>query len=124
MLKDDVLNILKKLGETEGIDLVCLVRKNGDVFGSTGSINARQIESFGIMSATIYGAAKTANEQLKKEKPENIVINGQDGETIISKVDASHILVVRTQQVGDGVYDMIDKSITALQHTRGDSYGQ
>ncbi len=121
MSKDDVLNTLKDLGETRGIEVACLVRKNGDVFGSTGDINARELESFGIMSATIYGAANTANEHLKKEKPVNIVIKGGDGSTIISKVDTFHILVIRTKSDVDfdEIYGTIDKTVTNLQLSRG-----
>lgn len=101
MAIEDFSDIIKTLGETEGIEVVCLVRKNGDVYGSAGDITSRQLESFGIMSATIYGAANTANDHLDKDNPSRITIEGSDGFTLITKVDDHYILVVRTMEGTD-----------------------
>ncbi len=121
MSKTDVLNILKNIGDAAGIELVCLVRRNGDTLGSAGDITARQLESFGIMSATIYGAANTANEQLGKQRPEWIIIKGKDGNTVISKVDEYHVLVVRVapDKEMEHILQDIDRFIVSLNDEWG-----
>lgn len=91
-----VIDELKELGETEEVEIVLLTRKNGDIIASAGEVKGLQLETFGIMSATIYGAGNTANEHLNKKKPERIVMRADDGDTVIQKVDADHMLVLRT----------------------------
>ncbi|GEM_PF-1830647 len=91
-----VLDSLKKLESKPEIELCLLTRKNGDIVASVGDVGSLSIETFGIMAATIYGAANTANEHLNKQRPNRIVMRASDGDTVIKKVDGQHILILRT----------------------------
>lgn len=116
-----VLDTLKRLGATPEIDIVCLTKKDGNIIASAGEVDGLQLETFGIMSATIYGAANTANEHLQKEKPQRIVIRAEDGDTVISKVDRAHILVLRThtRENFGGVLKKMDETIEQLRENWG-----
>lgn len=108
-----ILDTLKKLSALPAVSICCLIKKDGDIIASVGDIGSLQIETFGIMSATIYGAATTANEELDKQLPENIVIEDDDGGTIIKAVDKQHFLVLRTDEKGE-----FDESIEKLEEAK------
>ncbi len=91
-----VLDAMKKLEGMPEVELCMLTRKNGDIVASVGNVGSLSLETFGIMAATIYGAANTANEHLKKQKPNRIVMRSNDGDTVIKKMDSQHIMVLRT----------------------------
>ncbi|MFO7793053.1 MAG: roadblock/LC7 domain-containing protein [Candidatus Saliniplasma sp.] len=122
MNKAVVLDTIKKLGSLKGIDICILLKKNGDIITSAGHDVFISLETFGIMSATIYGAANTANEQLDKEKPERIMIRSKDGDTIIEGVQGDYILVVRSKKTKNlsKLLKYIDKAIKRLKKNLGD----
>ena len=96
MTESEVMNMLDKLGKTKEIELCLLIEKNGDIIGSGGEDVFVHLETIAMMSATTYGAATTANKQLEKDSPDDILINDSDGYTIIKPVDKSTLLVART----------------------------
>ncbi len=93
-----VLDALKKFEALQEVELCMLTRKNGEIVASVGNVGSISLETFGIMTATIYGAGNTANEHLNKEKPNRIVMRANDGDTVIKKIDSQHILVMRTHK--------------------------
>ncbi len=121
MSKALILDTLKTLAAAQDVDIVCLVRKSGDLIASAGNVAALQLETFGIMSATIYGAANTANEHLGKEPPERIVIRSSDGDTVITGVTRMAILVLRTKggENFSKILNDIDKTVEMLQEAGG-----
>ncbi|MFO8109694.1 MAG: roadblock/LC7 domain-containing protein [Thermoplasmata archaeon] len=96
MSAEAVLSALKGLESIPEVELCMLLRKNGDIVLSAGNVGSLSLETFGIMTATIYGAANTANEHLNKSKPNRIVIRSNDGDTLIKDVDSKYVLVIRT----------------------------
>ncbi len=119
MSKAVILDTLKTLGASPDVEIVCLVRKSGDIIASAGNVSSVQLETFGIMSATIYGAANTANKHLNKKKPERIVIRNNDGDTVITGAGDRAILVLRTienrnfssilQEIDDAIESLLDQ---------------
>jgi predicted regulator of Ras-like GTPase activity (Roadblock/LC7/MglB family) len=51
------------------------------------------IETFGVMCATIFGAAAAANVELHRTPPVRIVIEGDDVRTLIVRTDGNALLV-------------------------------
>ncbi len=116
-----VLDTVKKLGSLDDIDISILVKKNGDIIASAGHDVFISLETFGIMSATIFGAANTANEHLDKEKPNRIVIRSEDGDTVIKGVDHDYILVIRSKKTNNfgNILKNMDKAIDHLRENMG-----
>ncbi|MFP3871617.1 MAG: roadblock/LC7 domain-containing protein [Candidatus Aenigmatarchaeota archaeon] len=112
MDKSPIVESLRNLCSSEPIEISCLINKDGDVQASVGHIEPLQLETFGIMAATIFGAASTANEQLKKNKPNKIIVDSADGDTIIRGVGKNYLLVVRVRQKQD-----LDHIYSALNET-------
>ncbi len=121
MSKALILDTLKTLGASPDVEIVCLITKSGDIIGSAGNVSSVQLETFGIMSATIYGAANTANQHLNKKKPERIVIRNTDGDTVITGAGARSILVLRTNEGRNfsTVLKRIDDAIEVLVNEGG-----
>ena len=101
MSADVGIGALRGLENVPEIELGLLIRKNGDIVASVGDLVGYNLESFGIMTATIYGAANTANEHLDKKEASRIVIRGSDGDTLVKNVDSKNILVIRTKKSHD-----------------------
>ena len=115
MVRAVILDTLKKLTNNDEIEVCYFLRKNGDILGTAGKDEFRQIETFGIMCATIFGAANTANEQLKKDRPNRIVIRSADGDTVIKGVMDDFILALRTHEREN--FGMILKKMdNAIEH--------
>ncbi len=121
MNKAVVLDTVKKLGSLKDIDISILVKKNGDIIASAGHDVFISLETFGIMSATIFGAANTANEHLDKENPDRIVIRSKDGDTVIKGVDNDYILVIRSKKTKNfkKILRNMDKAIDHLRENMG-----
>ncbi|MFW6141473.1 MAG: roadblock/LC7 domain-containing protein [Candidatus Saliniplasma sp.] len=122
MNKAVVLDTIKKLGSLADIDISILVKKNGDIITSAGHDVFISLETFGIMSATIFGAANTANEHLDKEKPDRIVIRSKDGDTVIRGVNNDYILVIRSKKTKNfkKILRNMDKAIDYLSENMGE----
>ncbi len=121
MSKAFVLDMIKKLSSLNGIDISLLIKKNGDIIASSGNDGYTSLEPFGIMSATIFGAANTANDHLNKETPEIIILKSSDGDTIIKEVGNDFILVIRSE-IADETERYIknmDKAIENLEDNIG-----
>lgn len=95
MDKYSLVDSLKGINSHPNVEISCLVETNGDVLASVGQSDTLKLETFGIMSATIFGAAKTSSEQLNKNKPEQINIRSSDGCTLIFNFLKKYLLVVR-----------------------------
>lgn len=117
MKKAVILDTLKKLGSLKQVEICILVRKNGDIVASAGHDIFIQLETFGIMSATIFGAANTANEHLEKESPDRIVIRSGDGDTVIKGVDNDLVMVIRTHG-RKNFGKILNKMDNAIKHIR------
>lgn len=122
MARAFILDVLKKLGATSGVEICFLVKKDGDIVATAGEDVFVELETFGIMSATIFGAANTANEQMDKEKPSRVVIRSDDGDTVIKEVDDNHLLVIRTR--GSENFDIALKNLKkTVEHLRSEMRG-
>ncbi len=112
MNKSSLVQSLRKLTSRNEIEIACLINKDGDVEGSVGNIETLQLETFGIMSATIFGAASTANEKLNKNKPNKIIVDSADGDTIIRGLGQKYLLVVRVKKMDDldGIFEDLNET--------------
>ncbi len=88
---------LKRLIKKPGIRYCSIVKMNGNLIDFEGEIRNMSLDTYSAMTATIYGAGKTANDHINTDEPHNIVINDGNGRTIIEGVGRSHIIVVRAE---------------------------
>ncbi len=117
MNKDSLVKSLKEINTHPDVEISCLVKTNGDVLASVGQSDTLKLETFGIMSATIFGAATTSSEQLNKNKPEQISIQSSDGYTMIFNLLEKYLLVVRTKSDydEDGLKEVFGKHINDIK---------
>lgn len=93
--RKDLEDSLKRLIKKPGIKYCSIVKMNGNLIDFEGETRNMSLDTYSAMSATIYGAGKTANDHINTDEPHNIVINDGGGRTIIEGVGRSHIIVVR-----------------------------
>lgn len=59
------------------------------------------LEPFCIMSATLFGAAVTANEELRLPPPDHVVIHGSGVKTVLSRAGPNGVLVAVVPSASD-----------------------
>jgi predicted regulator of Ras-like GTPase activity (Roadblock/LC7/MglB family) len=89
----EILRELKKVG---GVEASAVVSRDGILMASDIPDDVHG-ETFAIMSATMLGAAITANSELRKKLPERIVVESSDGRTIVAGAGSKSLLVVSTR---------------------------
>ena len=89
----EILRELKKIG---GIEASAVVSRDGILMASDIPDDVHG-ETFAIMSATMLGAAITANSELRKKLPDRIVVESGDGRTIVAGAGEKSLLVVSTR---------------------------
>ncbi|MFO8110080.1 MAG: roadblock/LC7 domain-containing protein [Thermoplasmata archaeon] len=72
---------------------LALVSRDGMVHYSDLPGNVHE-ETFGIMVATLVGAAKTANTELDMSSPSKIIIDSVEGRVVTSSIGKDHIITV------------------------------
>lgn len=82
MAAEDINTVIKKLKDDLQAHACALVSRDGLVL-SAEVPNGVYTETFAIMCATILGAAATANTELSRAPPEQIVVEGADSKTLI-----------------------------------------
>ncbi len=95
MAKPIVYNTLRRLAAEDGIDLCYLITKKGHIMVSFGDIGKSIKESFGTLTATIYGASVQTNKLIKEKYPRRILVEDMKGYMILKFIDRDHFLVVR-----------------------------
>ena len=88
-----ILAKLKSFGVTDymllsehGMPMVSDVQNKGNI--------ETHMETIAIMAATVYGAANTANSELRKIAPSYVRIDSKDATSIIAKAGKRHFLLV------------------------------
>ena len=91
---DPILNELKSGGK---VDATAVVSRDGILISADIPPEVHG-ETFAIMSATMLGAAITANSELNKNMPNRVVVQSDDGHTIIVGAGINSLLVVSTKE--------------------------
>jgi hypothetical protein len=89
----EILRELKKVG---GVEASAVVSRDGILMASDIPDDVHG-ETFAIMSATMLGAAITANSELRKKLPDRIVVESTDGRTIVAGAGTKSLIVVSTR---------------------------
>ncbi len=89
----EILRELKKIG---GIEASAVVSRDGILMASDIPDDVHG-ETFAIMSATMLGAAITANSELRKKQPDRIIVESGDGRTIVAGAGEKSLIVVSTR---------------------------
>ena len=97
MATGNVGAVIKDLKARIGGIAVSLVSRDGLVLYADVPAGG-YTETFAIMCATILGAAATANTELNRSPPEQIVIEGNDSKTIIVGSGKKALLVAVVDQ--------------------------
>lgn len=97
MLRSEKLGeILRELKKVSGIEASAVVSRDGILMASDIPDDVHG-ETFAIMSATMLGAAITANSELRKKLPERIIVESGDGRTVVAGAGEKSLLVVSTR---------------------------
>jgi len=91
--KTEVDNILAKLKGFGVTDYILISNEGVPLSGSIVNKHMHE-ETLAIMTATMYGAAATANGELRKGSPNYVSLGSEDAISIITKVGKGHILLV------------------------------
>jgi predicted regulator of Ras-like GTPase activity (Roadblock/LC7/MglB family) len=101
MLRSEKLGeILRELKKVGGIEASAVVSRDGILMASDIPDDVHG-ETFAIMSATMLGAAITANSELRKKLPERIIVESGDGRTVVAGAGEKSLLVVSTSGNAD-----------------------
>jgi uncharacterized protein len=93
LTRDMVEPILQEIKKLEGVDATAVVSRDGILVGAEIPPEVHG-ETFAIMSATMLGAAITANSELNKNMPSKVIVESDDGFTIVAGAGINSILVV------------------------------
>ncbi len=105
MVAEDVNTVIKKLKEDLQAHACALVSRDGLVL-SAEVPNGVYTETFAIMCATILGAAATANTELSRAPPDQIVVEGPDSKTLIVGSGKKALLVAVVNHDADTQSDL------------------
>jgi predicted regulator of Ras-like GTPase activity (Roadblock/LC7/MglB family) len=83
---------LSDLRQRVGGLAIALLSRDGTIWASEMPVGAYP-ETFGVMLATVFGAAATANTEVGLAPPNRVLIAGSDSTTIILPVGATELLV-------------------------------
>lgn len=100
--------VVRELRLRLGALAAALVSRDGQVVCAEMPPGA-YAETFGIMSATLLGAATTLGAELGKVGADRVVVQGPDSRAVVLKVDASTLLVAvidAAAEVQDAVTEM------------------
>jgi hypothetical protein len=101
MLRSEKLGeILRELKKGGGIEASAVVSRDGILMASDIPDDVHG-ETFAIMSATMLGAAITANSELRKKLPDRIIVESGDGRTIVAGAGEKSLIVVSTRGSSD-----------------------
>ncbi|MGQ9582930.1 MAG: roadblock/LC7 domain-containing protein [Thermoplasmatota archaeon] len=101
MLRSEKLGeILRELKRTGGIEASAVVSRDGILLASDIPDDVHG-ETFAIMSATMLGAAITANSELRKKSPDRILVESSDGRTIVAGAGDKSLIVASTKEDAD-----------------------
>ena len=100
MATGNVGTVIKDLKARIGGIATALVSRDGLVLYADVPAGV-YTETFAIMCATILGAAATANTELNRAPPEQIVIQGNDSRTVIVGSGKKALLVAVIDQTAD-----------------------
>ncbi len=98
-----------------GVSGVALIGRDGMIQYSELPVGVHE-ETFGIMMATIVGAAKTANMELSMGSPKKIVIDSPDGVIVTSAAGKKNIITI---VVGPGhalepIFEYLDDYLSSI----------
>lgn len=101
MVKPIMHNTLRRLKDKEGVDQCYLVSRRGKVLVGFGEINKTLEDTFGTLTATIYGASLQTNKILKEKFPKRILVEDIEGFMTIRHVDDHFFIVVKYKKDTD-----------------------
>jgi len=115
LTRESVEPILSELKKTGKVDATAVVSRDGILIGAEIPPEVHG-ETFAIMSATMLGAAITANSELNKNMPSKVVVESDDGITIVAGAGINSILVVSSKDSDrKGVLSSTDGAIEKLK---------
>ena len=101
LTRDMVEPILQDIKKLDGVDATAVVSRDGILVGAEIPPEVHG-ETFAIMSATMLGAAITANSELNKNMPTKVIVESDDGMTIVAGAGINSILVVSSRGTDKG----------------------
>lgn len=91
--RSELKNIVKELKDSGMLDAVAIIRRDGILLASNFPPYIMKKEVFGMMSATIIGAAKNITEKSEMGKPTKIIIETNEGNLIFAGAGHKALLV-------------------------------
>ena len=112
METDDPPTIVRKLKDSLQASACAFISRDGMVRFAEVPIGAYP-ETFGIMEATILGAATTVNTELNRAPPDQVIIEGRDSRTLIVRSGRKAFLVAVVDREADVQHNLQELSRTA-----------
>ncbi len=108
----ELLNNLKR----KGVYGSALIDREGSIIKSNLPHEVHQ-ETFGIMCATVIGAANSANSELDRGRIRRIIVDSREGKIIINSTEKNVILavVVDSSEKLGLLFEEINKTINTLR---------
>lgn len=91
--RSELKNIVKELKDSGLLDAAAIIRRDGILLASNFPPHIMKKEVFGMMSATIIGAAKNITEKSEMGRPTKIIIETNEGNLIFSGAGLKALLV-------------------------------
>ncbi|MEW5760137.1 MAG: roadblock/LC7 domain-containing protein [Candidatus Thermoplasmatota archaeon] len=88
-----IKEVLETIKKVSGVENVAVITMDGTVMGSDLSPTLHS-ETFGIMCATMFGAAVTANAEIERPLPNRIVSESDKGILVINHATSDLLIVV------------------------------
>ena len=85
--------ILAKMKKATGAESYVFLTRDG-VAVLDDTPEDTHVETAAIMYATMYGGSITAQSELRKKGPENIIVNGEDSSSLVTSVKTKYLLAV------------------------------
>ncbi len=91
--RSELKDIVKELKTSGIIDAAAIIRRDGILLASNFPPHIMKKEVFGMMSATIIGAAKNITEKSEMGRPTKIIIETNEGNLIFAGAGLKALLV-------------------------------
>ncbi len=118
LTRERVTPILSELKKDHDVEATAVVSRDGILVAAEIPKEVHG-ETFAIMSATMLGAAITANSELNKNMPGRIIVESDDGRTIVSGAGMNSLLVVSAKGKADGLLKRIEDAVAKIKALEG-----
>jgi len=114
LTRDNMEPVISELRKAAKLEAVAIVSRDGILIAADIPPEVHG-ETFAIMSATMLGAAITANSELGMNMPSMVTVGSDDGTTIVAGAGMNSLLVLSFKGGNKPDLKMVEKAITKIR---------